>query len=533
MEPGRPSPKNLPGATAGVNPFNRIRVAYALLFALAAFGCLWNLDDRRLWGDEAETALLAANIVETGFPRVSDGRNTISNLPERRDANADGIWTWSPWLDEYLAAASLSVFGSTAWAARLPFAILGLLAVLLLARVAYQSYGSHSVALIATALLATCVPFLLHVRQARYYAIVVFAQVWLLHGVRQSFRQPGWRAALHVALPLAALFYSNYILALAPALAVIVVATWRMRSHPDSFRCLAGAGGLFAALAIPWLLYAAPWNQLGGLGAGSIPENILYYVREANRHVLPLWILAVPLGWLAVVRMRGVPAPGRPIPETQALEVFAVSRLGLSLLVYGLSPFRFFRYLVPLIPVLFLLSSAVLTRAIGSSALRTTLVFGVIAANVLGWEQWIRPPFPAGTTSVRYLDFGRSITRPYDEPLDAAIEFFNDAASPGDRVWVPDPEFPLIFHTQLSVIDARLHPRLPSPPPEWILPVTVSGVSKRKRLRLPPDWSDRYETIELEIPQARPGHSRPDPNFFQPFSAPGVETLTVLRRIDP
>ncbi|MED5262037.1 MAG: glycosyltransferase family 39 protein, partial [Myxococcota bacterium] len=383
-----------------MNLSNRIRVAYALLFALAAFGCLWNLDDRRLWGDEAETALLAANIVETGVPRVSDGQNTISNLPGRRDANADGVWTWSPWLDEYVTAASLSVFGSTAWAARLPFAMLGLLAVLLLARVAYRSYESHSVALIATALLATCVPFLLHVRQARYYAIVVFAQVWLLHGIRQSFRQPGWRAALHVALPLAVLFYSNYILALAPVLAVGAIALWRMRSHPDSFRCLAGAGGLFAALAIPWLIYAAPWNQLGGLGAGSIPENIVYYVREAHRHVLPLWLLALPLGWLAVRRIRRIPAPARPAPETQALEVFGGSILVLSLVVYALSPFRFFRYLVPLIPVLFLLSSVYLTRAIGSAVLRTALVLVAIAASSLGWEQSIRASSPAESAGV-------------------------------------------------------------------------------------------------------------------------------------
>ena len=156
-----------------------------------------------------------------------------------------------------------------------------------------------------------------------------------------------------------------------------------------------------------------------------------------------------------------------------------------------------------------------------------------IAASGLGWEQSIHASSPAESAGVGYLDFGRSITSRYDEPLDDVIEFLNGSSSPGDRIWVPDPEFPLIFYTPLSVIDARLRPQRPSPPPEWILPVTVSGVSKRKQLRLPPDWSARYDTIELEVPRAKPGHSRPDPNFFQPFSAPGVETLTIFRRIDP
>ena len=72
--------------------------AYAALFLLAAFLCLWQLAARRLWGDEAETAVLAVNIVRFGLPITLDERNEITNLPNRQDANEEHVWIWSPWL---------------------------------------------------------------------------------------------------------------------------------------------------------------------------------------------------------------------------------------------------------------------------------------------------------------------------------------------------------------------------------------------------------------------------------------------------
>ncbi|MCH2487412.1 MAG: hypothetical protein MK010_06690, partial [Erythrobacter sp.] len=107
-----------------MSPRNWLRAAYAALFALAAFGSLANLDGRKLWGDEAETALLAISITHHGVPRVLDGHHRIANLPNGRDANADGLWTWSPWLDEYVTAGSFALLGPSTTAARLPFALL-------------------------------------------------------------------------------------------------------------------------------------------------------------------------------------------------------------------------------------------------------------------------------------------------------------------------------------------------------------------------------------------------------------------------
>src|SRR5256885_13507560 len=103
----------------------------AVLWALVAAGALLifsSLAQRCFWQDEAETALLGRNIVTFGRPVAFDGVNLVSQeLGAELDENK--IWRWSPWLQFYLAAASISLLGATTFAARLPFAVLGVLPI--------------------------------------------------------------------------------------------------------------------------------------------------------------------------------------------------------------------------------------------------------------------------------------------------------------------------------------------------------------------------------------------------------------------
>ena len=251
-----------------------LAAAYGVLLLVAIFGLFSNLEQRRLWGDEAETAVLAVNITRFGVPQVDDGRNVIANLRERGDSNDAGIWTWSPWLDEYLTAASFLALGPSTRAARLPFAAAALASALLLAWLSFRWTRSHGVALTALTLYVTCVPVLLHGRQARYYALLMLAELWLMHGLWRCLQhdesgegwQPALGSALHVGLPLAALFYCNYIVVPGNLLALggLGALVWLRDRRPP--RELALGIGIFALLAAPWLLYAPPGGQLGGLG---------------------------------------------------------------------------------------------------------------------------------------------------------------------------------------------------------------------------------------------------------------------------
>src|SRR5256885_7897249 len=51
--------------------------------------------------------------------------------------------------------------------------------VLSLYFVSRELFGDRAVALLAAAFLALSVPFLLHARQSRYYAVTVFAAIWM------------------------------------------------------------------------------------------------------------------------------------------------------------------------------------------------------------------------------------------------------------------------------------------------------------------------------------------------------------------
>ena len=93
-----------------------LRLAYAALIALACFGLTYNLGDRMLWADEAETALLAVNITKFGLPIADDGKNDLQRTrPGSRSEH--NLWIWSPWLDEYVAASSFALLGESTFSA--------------------------------------------------------------------------------------------------------------------------------------------------------------------------------------------------------------------------------------------------------------------------------------------------------------------------------------------------------------------------------------------------------------------------------
>src|SRR6266516_1452255 len=160
----------------------RVTAGYGIVFALALLLLFYHLDNRPLWGDEAETALLAKNVLHFGIPKTVDGVNHITVLGNLRDENAAHVWTWAPWLQDYLVAGMYALFGASTWTSRAAFAAIGWFSVLLLAHLSYKIYRDHRVALGSVVLLATSEIFLLHSRQCRYYSVTVFAEILLVFG---------------------------------------------------------------------------------------------------------------------------------------------------------------------------------------------------------------------------------------------------------------------------------------------------------------------------------------------------------------
>ena len=497
-----------------------VKLAYALLLALGAFGLLWNLDDRHLWGDEAETAVLAQRVLEYGLPLADDGRNPVA--PEGRESNARGVWVWSPWLDEYLAAGSFALFGASTWSARLPFALFALASVAWLARWVSRVYGSREIALVTTLLLVTCTPFLLLGRQCRYYALVGFAAVWVLWGLQAAIRRER-AAAVHLAGALALQFYSNYVTALGSALGLLAAALVLRPRHPRVLRTVSVAVVALAVLAAPWVLYAGVLDQAGWVRAAHVAPNVVWFAWQIDRHLVPL-ALVVPLALF--VRPRAC-APDNPCAHAPDVEAALVPLIAVQLLVVGLTPLRYFRYLGPLIPPLLVLFAALLVGRVRPRALRWGLIALVVTTNlahdVTGWARGRAP------VELHHLRFLRSITRPYDDRFADVLRFLEREARPDDTLLVADPELPLIFYTGLRVVDARLRPP-PAGGADWVLSRPASGLTDT-RLAPPAGDGARYREIRLRVRASPRSGSRPDPNERASFSVDATEELAIFRRL--
>ena len=99
-----------------------------LLTVIFAFLVITNLGAGTLWQDEAETALVARQMVKSGqwLPYAYDDQGPISQ-DWNYQFSVSKLWRWHPWLQFYVTALSFKLFEISALTARLPFAIAGIL----------------------------------------------------------------------------------------------------------------------------------------------------------------------------------------------------------------------------------------------------------------------------------------------------------------------------------------------------------------------------------------------------------------------
>lgn len=239
--------RRLPSATE-----SRLNIiCFSALAAVAVALCLTRIGDRDLWQDEAETAVLARSVLRSGTPKARIDGNLVFQGAAAFDR--DDTWTFHPWAQFYVAAAAMNWWGDGNAVLRAPFALCGVMTILLLYVFVRRHWRDTPTAFVCSLLLATSATFILHVRQCRYYALSgLFALVVvmsLFELMRRPERKLGW--ALGVALAL--LFYSDFgtLFAMAPGLAVAVLLMRPTRRH---FIALGWSLGLALLLCIPGLM---------------------------------------------------------------------------------------------------------------------------------------------------------------------------------------------------------------------------------------------------------------------------------------
>jgi hypothetical protein len=434
--------------------------AVAGLLLLAALLIFANLDDRYLWDDEAETALLARNVLRFGVPVAWDGAGLVSQECGA-DYDRNYLWRQTPWLPIYVAAGSFALFDASTFTARLPFALLGLLAVPSMYLLGRRVFGDQLTALIGAGSLLLSVPFLLHVRQCRYYALAILAVIWVLYcffllPVRRRLAAAGLALALTVLLHTSHLMFFGAVAGL--ALGSVVVAL-----DVTLLAWLATAVAAAVLVNLPWLFGAGLGETSGRLLAlGSLKSfavNLGGYATRIELHAFPALLLAVALIAVAVVTRARPDSRSPGVRVCLALCAFALGHA----LVVATVPFVFFRYLITLLPV-FALLQAWVVRTLATRS-RVLAVAVLLLALLPDRADLVRGRF--SVTLAKYVD---EITHHVPGPIEAIVRHLATAARQGDRLFISYGDLPLRFYTRLAVRGGQGCQSLAGwPPPDFVI----------------------------------------------------------------
>ena len=502
-----------------------IAVMYLGLAALVFLLAFCNLDSRPFWGDEAETALLAKNVLKFGVPKVDDGVNHISLHGDKFDAR-DSLWTWSPWLQDYITAASFAIFGQTTWAGRAPFAFIGWLSVITLGFVAWKIYGRHRIALGAMLLLGTSEVFLLHIRQCRYYSIIVLAEVALIYGIYQILAK-NKTGAWFILAALLVQFYCNYTCAIANVLVLIILALRLVHEDRAMFLALLSCFGIFVLLAVPWLLFAETWRQGSAEGRDTWTHILRFYAWQFHFHFFPWCFLLLPFGARLVRRFSPNRSAGENMPASLTrFENYLLLLMVLYVPILLVMPLAFSRYLLPFLPIACLLVAVWLFRYIKWTALALIILIVQCFSNVFAVAT---DPF-ARQYPVRLplADFVFSSLLPYEDRLTDLLKFFGENARPSDVLLSWDPEFPLAFYTHLKIVDGRLNPDPFNPLPNWILPESATGDLNEKH-ELPDALKTHYEKIIVPVHDSPQVDTIPEPEAYALQTAASTSPFVIYK----
>ncbi len=287
-----------------------------IILIAAAILSLTSLGASHFWGDEVHLLNLGKSIPLYGVPVVDNSLRQIEVTYEVDDLTkavynekvdygvAVGdkvIYTLHPWLVSYVSAIPIAIFGPyNEFFIRLPFVLIGLLAIPVVYSLAKRISSKKRIALLSALLLAGSVVYLLALRNANYYGLILFAvPATLLCYLRTLDREKNawWQFALVGAM----LFHSQWIVFIGTMFGIAVHFLIFNRNLKALKLVAKPIAGIFV-LTFPWFLLTGQFNKTGII---STPVQYLLLFCISCYHFI-LWF--VPLlfilyaAWLVVFK---------------------------------------------------------------------------------------------------------------------------------------------------------------------------------------------------------------------------------------
>lgn len=508
-----------------------------------AFGAFGN----SLWDDEANTALSAKAILNTGG--LSAHVDDHNLLMYRNGSEVKNLrLSYLPPAPAYLTALSFEVFGFSAWSARLPFVLLGLMGVAVLGWVILRVRQPALLVPVFFILLAGCVSLFLFISNCRYYALSLAAS----SVVALAYLLPisPWKKVLILTLSGSVLAASNYLnYAALSGLLIGDALLTRGKNLPFS-KIQWAAFLLFQAAVISGL--AVYFNPLGHEvvsqnGGNLFAEKITllwWNLRDADAcqfYSLPFLLIAGGFvmiakkdasGWLrrcflSIGLYLGIITllSPQPVSQTSVADV---------------------RYLVPLIPLFLFAESLCVAVLCASRSWMGYVLAGLLAFTNLFQLQLLQ----SGHVTSFFWQRLMEVIHPPAEPYAKAVAHIRSHVLPRQSIWVlPDyMTYPLMFHAPEALYAWQLDPKQKEEPqfsslpdihfkglvmPDYILafgPVVqqvrqicsqwaMQGIRYREEARLFAFWKDLYR------PELFWRSFRPIENFD-----PNTEAIYIFQR---
>ena len=405
-----------------------------LIVCGSAWLSLRNLGNQYLWQDEAQTSLISKTILTDGVPCGYDGKNFFSQ-ENGAEYGKNYIWRWHTWLPFYVLAGFYKIFGISTFVSRLPFALFGIGTVIITYYFTKAIWPGIQISLISAALLAVSVPYLLLCRQCRYYSMAIFFTILSLYA---------YTALLHGKKYAALIFFAASTLLLHSQHFYVIILFAAVLLHVIIFRRDRLIILLVVIIAVilvngPWLIWLSRMNyaQINKghlLNSGMLVKFIWISLRDIVRYIFPLWLLIAAAAVVAVKLIKTGRFATKDIMfwERLSLPVFFI--VFNIIFIAFISPYPFFRYMAPSIPLLIMLIAVIV------NAVRQVHILAAIAVVIV-------------LLATSYLkDFIYEITHDFHNTSEGIAVYLNSHGSPDDIAAVSYGDMPLKFYTKMRII---------------------------------------------------------------------------------
>lgn len=439
---------------------------------------IFGMQKHPLWGDEADTAWFGKSVIKHGIPYGWDGVN-IMGYRNGKLLDSNLINNTSPWLQYYIEAISLKIFGFSTISARIPFVIISIISIFLIYYLCYKLFSNHRISFLSVMLSSLSVAYILYSYQARYNPLTSFFSLLLIIGFLNLINNKSVKLFIISGV---FLFYSHHLI-FAAFFSAIILSAFIIYRNLLLIKKLFVSGIIIALFTLPWLIIFNPArNQkpdiLVNFNIPNAIELVSRYLADFNEN------LGMPYIFLTVLIYLMFKKKSKLHPNIKLLLVIYILYL-IFLSLFSIQDIKItthsdIRYAMNSYPLLLIIIAYLFNYLINKNK------FGYILLGLYLFTNVLSLTFPL---KIYLLDYLNEITNTtYLTPTESLVNFLETRVNDNDTIFITPVDYNpeiislylnknLIFINRISQDNQILNNNqwLPqyiynsSEPPKWII----------------------------------------------------------------